>query len=77
MILIKIKRKGDKGSWFNKFVDNYFLVDYNKENFVIRFLSNMDKDKLDNKYDGLEVPRSYAEVREKPRHMGVKGIVNI
>ena len=80
MILIKIKNKGDKGSWYNKYVDNFFLAEPQTETFEIQCLSNADKDKLVNpfrRFEGLTVPRDNSEIMEKPRTMGVKGIVNI
>jgi len=80
MILIKIKNKGNKGSWFNKYVNNFFLAEPQTEVFEIKCLSNIDKDKLDSSYcvfDGLVVPRDNIEVMEKPRTMGIKGIVSI
>lgn len=80
MILIKVKNKGDKGSWFNKYIDNFFLAEPQKEVFEIKHLSNADKDKLSHPFrifDDLIVPRDNIEVMEKPRTMGVKGIVNI
>jgi len=80
MILIKIKNKGNKGSWFNKYVDNLFLAELHKEVFVIKYLSNVYKDKLTNplrEFNGLTISRDNIDIMEKPKSMGVKGIINV
>lgn len=77
MTLIRIKEKGEKGSWWNKFVDNYFMVSSHANSFIIECLSNEDRDECGDTWKGLTLPVSCCEVMDKSMPYGVRGNIRI
>jgi len=61
--LIKVDSKGPKGSWWNKYVDNYFLVEIieGKEEYTIIALSNFYGNVINTMdYNRLKLPVTHA-----------------
>jgi hypothetical protein len=70
--LIIVTNKGPKGSWWRKFVDNYFIVsEKDADNYEVKCLSNQWSENCSNVGEGKIIPKHYCEVRE-PEKIGTE-----
>ena len=60
--IIHITKKGVKGSWWNKYVDNYFMCIPNENGWTVEYLSNVYSEKVSNIGSGEFLPREFGLV---------------
>ena len=60
--IIHIIKRGEKGSWWNKYVDNYFMCIPTENGWTIEYLSNIYCEKLSNIASGEFLPREFGIV---------------
>jgi hypothetical protein len=60
--IIHITKKGTKGSWWNKFIDNYFIAVSSNGGFSVEYLTNIYGNNCGNAGAGQFISEEFCRV---------------